>query len=205
MSRRLNGMMTMAKSSKKIKKSLEIMYRNTALHAFKNITTVLEGVEMLENFHQLAKRQLVKEYIETKAAEFVYKLFMDEMKEVEEMYENYTKISPPMPPSLPKYSGLAIWALSLLSRIESAKKAIDSLFFIPEHSNKQEAVDKYDKLHQALDSFITKTQFDLWNRELSDKLDLENIDDKLKSPLLVRSENVKDKLPDSLISNPIFC
>ena len=189
---------------KENQKSLEIMYRNTALHAFKNITTVVEGVEMLENFHQLAKRQLVKEYIETKAAENVYKLFMDEMKEVEEMYENYTKIVPPMSPSLPKYSGLAIWALSLLSRIERSKKAIDSLFFIPEHPNKQEALDKYEKLHQALDSFITKTQFDLWNKEISDRLDLENIDDKLKSPLLIRTENVKDKLPDSLMNNPIF-
>lgn len=107
---------------KENQKSLEIMYRNTALHAFKNITTVAEGVEMLENFHQLAKRQLVKEYINTKAAEHVYRLFMDEMKEVEEMYENYTKAYPPMAPSMPKFAGLAIWALSLMIRIDKAKK-----------------------------------------------------------------------------------
>ena len=107
---------------KENQKSLEIIYRNTVLHAFKNITTVAEGVEMLENFHQLAKRQLVKEYINTKAAEYVYKLFIDEMKEVEEMYENYTKSFLPMPPSHPKYAGLAIWALSLMIRIDKARK-----------------------------------------------------------------------------------
>lgn len=115
---------------KENQKSLEIIYRNTVLHAFKNITTVTEGVEMLENFHQLAKRQLVKEYINTKAAEHVYKLFIDEMKEVEEMYENSTKNyyesqsfkHLPMPPSHPKFAGLAIWALSLIIRIDRAKK-----------------------------------------------------------------------------------
>jgi len=107
---------------KENQKSLEIIYRNTVLHAFKNITTVAEGVEMLENFHQLAKRQLVKEYINTKAAEYVYKLFGNEMKEVEEMYENYTKTYLPMPPSHPKYAGLAIWALSLMIRIDTAKR-----------------------------------------------------------------------------------
>lgn len=106
---------------KENQKSLEIMYRNTALHAFKNITTVEEGVEMLENFHQLAKRQLVKDYINSKAAENVYNLFMTEMKEVEEMYENYIKSTPPMAPSLPKFAGLAIWALSLIIRIDKSK------------------------------------------------------------------------------------
>ena len=56
----------------------------------------------------------------------------------------------------------------------------------------------------ALVTFITKTQFDLWNKEIAERLDLDNIDDKLKSPLLIRSENVKEKLPETLMSNPIF-
>ena len=56
----------------------------------------------------------------------------------------------------------------------------------------------------ALDTFITKTQFDLWNKEIAERLDLDNIDDKLKSQLLIRSENVKEKLPETLMSNPIF-
>jgi hypothetical protein len=107
---------------KENQKGLEIMYRNTALHAFKSITTVQEGVEMLENFHQLSVRQLVKDYIETKAANFVYDLFIKEMKEVEDRYESHTKVNPPMPPSHPKYSGLAIFALSLQTRIEKAKE-----------------------------------------------------------------------------------
>lgn len=46
---------------------------------------------------------------------------------------------------------------------------------------------------------------DNWNRELYEKLDLNNLDDKLKTPLLVRSENVRENaLPDAVRNNPIF-
>jgi len=44
----------------------------------------------------------------------------------------------------------------------------------------------------------------LWNREIAERLDLDNIDDKLKSPLLIRSEDVNQKVPEALMSNPIF-
>lgn len=65
-------------------KNLEIIYQNIIALAFKNISTVPDAIEMLENFDSLAKRPMVKEYVHKKAAEWVYKLFMDEIKEVEE-------------------------------------------------------------------------------------------------------------------------
>lgn len=43
---------------------------------------------MLENFDSLAKRPMIKDYVQKKAAEGVYKLFMDEIKEVEEMFDS---------------------------------------------------------------------------------------------------------------------
>jgi|APCry1669190591_1035303.scaffolds.fasta_scaffold266584_1 hypothetical protein len=51
-----------------------------------------------------------------------------------------------MPFSHPKHAGLAIWAFSLIIRIDKAKKAIEGLYFIPESSLAKEAVDKYRKL-----------------------------------------------------------
>lgn len=57
----------------------------------------------------------------------------------------------------------------------------------------------------ALDSFITKTQFeDQWTKEINEKLDIDNLDEKLKTPLMIRAENVKANLPDSVKNNPIF-
>lgn len=118
-------------------KSLEVMYQNIIGLAFKNVSTVQDAVEMLENFDSLAKRPLVKEYVQKKAADMVYKLFKEEIKEVEETFDGHDKAGkgpPPMPFSHPQYGGLAIWARSLIVRIDNAKSAIDGLYFIPEHA-----------------------------------------------------------------------
>lgn len=57
-------------------KSLEIMYQNIIVLAFKNVSNIPDAVEMLENFDSLAKRPLVIDYVHKKAADMVYKLFM---------------------------------------------------------------------------------------------------------------------------------
>jgi len=66
-------------------KNLEIMYQN--IISFKNVATIGEAVELLENFDHLAQRPAIKEYVQKRAAEQVYKIFMDEIKEVEETFE----------------------------------------------------------------------------------------------------------------------
>lgn len=80
-----------------------------------------------------------------------------------------------MPFSHPKHAGLAIWAFSLIIRIDKAKKAIEGLYFIPESSLAKEAVDKYRKLRDQLDSFISKTLFDNWKADIN-SMDPANID-----------------------------
>lgn len=87
---------------------------------------------MLENFDSLAKRPLVKEHVQNRAADMVYKLYRDEIKEVENTWETAQKNPPPMPFSHPKYGGLAIWVLSLTVRIYKAKSAMENLYFLPQ-------------------------------------------------------------------------
>jgi len=84
-------------------KSLEMRYQNIISLAFKNVATVADGVEMLENFDSLAKRPLVKEFVHKRAAEMVYKLFKEEIKEVEDIFDGHDKQSKsiPMPFSHP--------------------------------------------------------------------------------------------------------
>lgn len=53
---------------------------------------------------------MVRDYVHKKAAEWVYKLFIDEIKEVDETFDLGNKINPPMPISHPYHGGLAIWA-----------------------------------------------------------------------------------------------
>jgi dynein heavy chain len=187
-------------------KSLEMRYQNIISLAFKNVATVSDGVEMLENFDSLAKRPLVKDFVHKRAAEMVYKLFKEEIKEVEEIFDGHDKAgkgTPPMPFSHPHYGGLAIWARCLITRIDKSKNAIEGLYFIPEHPHAKDSIDAYTKLKTALDNFIANTCFNFWKAEI-ELLDTTNIDSKLEKSVLVRSENNDKELPSSVVGNPLF-
>lgn len=126
-------------------KQLEITIHNIIQLAFKNVSTVQDAVEMLENFDTLAKRPLVKQFVNTKAADLVYKLFLAEIKEIEETYEssNASKKAIPYPFSHPKWGGQAIWAYSLIVRLKRAREKVGYLHFIETSQLQTEALDKY--------------------------------------------------------------
>ena len=76
-------------------------------------------------------------------------MFLAELNEVEEIFETgHQKKAPPMPISHPQYAGIGIWAFSLIQRIDRAKRAIDSIFFVKDHPKKNEAEAKYKKLRE---------------------------------------------------------
>ena len=181
------------------------MYQNIIALAFKNVSSVSDAVEMLENFDSLAKRPLVIDYVHKKASDMVYKMFLAEIKEIEETFEANPKRPPPMPFSHPKYAGLAIWTYSLIVRLDKAKTAVERLYFIPENQTAKDAYEKYDKLKQQLDSSIEKTFFKNWKTENAiDAMDSGQIDQKLEVSVLVRSENNTQELPASISQNPLF-
>ena len=115
--------------------------------AFKQVSTVSDAVELLENFDTLAKRPLVKEFVHRKAADMVFKLFLQEIHEVETLYEAHTssKKTIPMPFSHPKWGGLAIWAFSLRERLLKSREAVRHLYFVQDSPVQREALDKYQK------------------------------------------------------------
>ena len=148
------------------------------------MSTLEDAVEMLENFYQLARRPTVMEYVQKKAAEQVYKLFMEEIKQIEEIFES--KNQPPMPFSHPTYGGNAIWSYSLIVRANRVKDAIDSLYFIQEHPLEKEALDRHRKLTQHLDESISKRKYEDWLNRMASISTNERIEASLKNSLLIR-------------------
>jgi len=76
------------------------------------------------------------------------------MKEVEDTFEAVYKKRPVMPISHPHYAGLAIFVLSLISRIDRAQFAIEGMYFVKNHPTKDDADVKYRKLKESLDTYI---------------------------------------------------
>lgn len=170
--------------------------------AFKTVSTVSDAVELLENFDTLAKRPLVKEFVHRKAADMVFKLFLNEIHEVEMLYEAHTssKKTIPMPFSHPKWGGLAIWAYSLIKRLEKSREAVRHLYFAADSPVQREALDKYKKQIDALDQYISSHCKTQWLDSIT-ALTQDAIENKLNnSNILVRSENSQNELPSQMNS-----
>lgn len=101
-----------------------------------------------------------------------------------------------MPHSHPHYSGLAIWVYSLIKRIDKAKNAMDNLYFIGEHKDHKEAMEKYTKLRQQLDQYITKNEFQQWQESMGLYKNQDKIDECMQFNVLKRIEKETEKNDD---------
>jgi dynein heavy chain len=165
-------------------KQIEIIYTTIIASTFKHVSTLENAVEMLENFYLLARRPAVMDYVQKKAAEQVYKLFMDEIKQIEETFD--FKNQPPMPFSHPTYGGTAIWSYSLLTRANRALDAIEGLYFIPEHPLAKDALERHAKIIKHLDDSISRRKYDDWQQKMPIMKESDRIDHALEHFLLVR-------------------
>jgi len=172
-------------------KQIEIIYCTIIANTFKHVTNLENAVEMLENFYLLARRPAVMDYVQKKAAEQVYKLFMEEIKQIEDIFE--AKTQPPMPFSHPTYGGNAIWSYSLIIRAKRAGEAIKGLYFINEHPLKEAAEDRLNKLSSHLDESISHRKFDEWTTKMAAISTNERIEQALSYSLLVRQAERSDK------------
>lgn len=125
--------------------------------------------------------------MQKKAAEQVYNLFIAEMKEVEDTFENSYKKRPVMPISHPDKGGMAIYIHSLICRIDRAKYAIDSMYFVPNHDAAVESEAKYRKLKESLDNFISQGLFKEWTTNIEGYSDEVSTDNFLKKNILVQT------------------
>lgn len=188
-------------------KNIEIIYTTIISKTFAHVSTIEDAVEMLENFYQLAKRQSIMEYVQKKAADLVYQLFIAEMKEVEDTFESVYKKRPVMPISHPHYAGLAIFIHSLICRIDRANYAIEGMYFVPNHPSKEDAATKYRKLKESLDNYIQHGLFKEWTAPIEDLfMDNDNIELALQRNILIKTtQEIIDSRENTFLSkNSLF-
>lgn len=187
-------------------KNIEIIYTTIISKTFNHVSTIEDAVEMLENFYQLAKRPSIIEFVQKKAAEQVYQLFIAEMKEVEDSFENSYKKRPVMPISHPYYGGMAIWIHSLICRIDRAKFAIDGMYFVPNHVSRDEAEAKYRKLKESLDNYVQTGLYKEWTEKIEDiYMEQKNIEAATsKCILVVTTPQLLENQPAFLSKNSMF-
>jgi dynein heavy chain len=75
----------------------------------------------------MAKRDYIRRFVEKKTVEF-FALFNAEINTVKKLFDA-VKRSQPKSPILPRYAGLAKYAMNLMRRLEQSHKVVDSVRF----------------------------------------------------------------------------
>ncbi|EDV25795.1 uncharacterized protein TRIADDRAFT_23475 [Trichoplax adhaerens] len=146
-------------------KDLEVMMQNVITSAFETITTVEEGVELLDFFRHLSSREAIRRTIDKKTVE-VYGLFNEELNLVKKEFNTKT---PAVSPFEPRYAGSAQWARALKKRIDYPMEILEKAFFLPQIGTGDEIRAQYQQLGQALDEYVRK-MFNEWTSTVDREL-----------------------------------
>lgn len=103
-------------------KDLEVRMSNVISTAWNDISTIKDGIYLLDVFHHLAVRTAMKETLISKT-DALYEMFLQNLKQVKKEFDDFKK-NPPLAPDQPKWAGAALWAQGLLSRIEADYKLL---------------------------------------------------------------------------------
>ncbi|EGD81605.1 dynein heavy chain 2 [Salpingoeca rosetta] len=159
-------------------KELEVMVQNAVTTAFQHVTTVENGVELIETFGPLGQRDIVKRALD-KCTAHVFKMFADQLEDVKAYFNNYRQ-APPLEPGMPPYAGASMWATGLLNQITHVHGALANAKYVQPGAFGDEVLHQYTLLAGALRDFVSKAH-STWVGEI--KTDLAAL---LNNPLLKR-------------------
>ena len=93
------------------------MFQNVINTAFEGAATTGAGVELLDAFNSLARREAIKRCVEKKSAE-VFAAISNELSVVKKGFDKAKAAPPLLHRDHPKYAGAALWARSLHLRVQ---------------------------------------------------------------------------------------
>ncbi|KAB1265174.1 Dynein heavy chain 2; axonemal, partial [Camelus dromedarius] len=142
-------------------KDLEVMTQNLITSAFELVRDVEHGVLLLDTFHRLATREVIKRTYDKKAVD-LYVLFNSELALVN---RELSKKWPYLEPYMAQHSGQAHWVRILRRRIDRVMNCLSNAHFLPHIGTGEETVHTYQQMVQAIDELVRKT-FQDWTSTL---------------------------------------
>ncbi|XP_030635110.1 dynein heavy chain 2, axonemal [Chanos chanos] len=161
-------------------RDLEVMMQNVINVAFEKVTSVEEGVKLIDIFQHLSVQEAIKCTLDKKTM-YVYRhLFHNELDSVskELFLKKYQ-----LPKHMPMYSGQAQRTRGLCQRIERPLEAIRRAHFMPQVGGVDEVLVTQAQLVQSLHE-TERRIFTEWSQNL-DRQNLKRLD----RPLMVRCKD----------------
>ena len=173
-------------------KDLEVMLANVMGSAWECISSVSAGVELLEHFHSLAVRPAMKTSLDRRVVE-LFAMFALEVKRVKAEFDRQKK-DPPLTAGQPRYAGAALWAKSLLARVEVEYFSILNAQYLCTAQQLDEAKRQYAGFEAAIEAYV-RQQHSEWVEtvQLSNTGQLASLSQRLQRPLMIRADTKEDQ------------
>ena len=168
-------------------KDLEAMTQNVINAAFDAISTIHGGVDLLQAFQTIAKREAIRRCIEKRIID-VFNMFKSNVAYVRNAFEK-NKLNPPLSATEPQYAGAALWARSMLISVQEDLQRLDRLWQT-RTTEKEEAFESFEGLKSVLKDFIQKKYND-WLEDLN-SLGTTNLTSRLETPLMLKTTSSAD-------------
>ncbi|CAH8499452.1 unnamed protein product [Schistosoma intercalatum] len=136
-------------------KDLEVMMQNAINTAFETVTTIQQGVEILDIFAHLRSRETIRRTIDHRTSELVSR-FGDCLNQIKKEMTQRVNTGLPIPTEA-YYSGQALYWKFLRRRLEKDMLALDQAFFLPlSDAGMSEYRQQCTQLTDALDDLTKK-------------------------------------------------
>ena len=124
--------------------------------AFDGAATTAAGVELLDAFSSLAKREAIKRCVEKKSSE-VFTSFTQELLYVKKQFDKQKSSPPVIHRDHPRFAGAALWAKSWYLRIQQQWMLLEhAQSFLPATNEAEQAHAVYQLLDASLHEYIRK-------------------------------------------------
>ena len=174
-------------------KDLEVMLANVMASAWECVASVSAGVELLEHFHSLAVRPAMKSALDRKVVE-LFAMFAAEVKRVKTEFDRQKK-DPPLTAGQPRFAGAALWAKSLLARVEVEYFAIVNAAYLCSPAQLEEAKRQYAAFEGMIEGYVRQQ-----HSEWVETVQLSNtgqhaasLSQRLQRPLMIRADTKEDQ------------
>ena len=134
-------------------KDLDNMYESIINHSFENISTIEQGVEMLEAFDSLARRSSIKQSVQNKA-QYIFQLFDTEVNKAKQEFDNTLSHPESFSFTYGKHSGKALWVRSMLHRLDKLKLAIDKLNFVGDNDMRKDCMKNFEQVYNLFKNYL---------------------------------------------------
>jgi len=141
----------------------ETLVESVLNEAFESVTSVKEGVEILDVFYQYTPRQRIRQVYEGKI-ERVYRKFNEQLQEVRRKlsFDNLTGLS-----DQPRYAGKIIWLNTLQTKINSTVNILQSASWFSVYGIMTVSKGEYKEVMKIINNQVEKVNKD-WQKT-SDK------------------------------------